>query len=167
VRKRYEGTIKVLSLLVLLLLILITTRVDSVFAQDDPPLSEVDLGVVIPPTPVEPVGNCWTNDLQHKWTVFAGLTDYQYQVWDGTTNEWDKAVSSSSVCGSTYCMDIPTELDLIDGAYLWQVWAYASRIWSDWSSLKWLLDQSRLYLSVHHGCCRLAADLWGLDMGYP
>jgi len=96
-------------------------------------LAAVTVGV---PTPVEPAGTYWTNDLTYKWTKVSGATEYQYRVWDGSTKMWDKTVSSSA-CGSTYCTHHPIALDLVDGTYKWTVRAKVGGIWSDWSSLKW------------------------------
>lgn len=127
---------RALHIMVFLLLVLTIAGGDSVFANDSPLPSEINFGVAVPPTPVEPSGTYWTNDLQYRWTVVAGATDYQYRVWDGGVKMWEKKVSATA-CDASYCTDFPTDLDLIDGAYKWTVRAYVNGVWSDWANLQW------------------------------
>lgn len=88
------------------------------------------------PIPVSPAGTYWTRDLTYKWTKWSDATAYQYRVWDGGTKICEQTVSASA-CGSTYCTDRPTALNLIDGTYKWTVRAKVDGIWLDWAKLKW------------------------------
>jgi len=86
------------------------------------------------PTPKTPSGTITDRTPTYTWTKVTGATNYQYQLYRGTTLVYNKTVSSGA-CGSTTCSNTPTNT-LAYAAYKWRVKAKIGGIWKAWSAYK-------------------------------
>lgn len=90
----------------------------------------------ISPVPilVSPAGTITSKTPTFKWKKVDGATQYQFQVWRGTTLLYTKQVPSSA-CGAAYCTNTPTT-QLTFGTYKWRAQAMVGGIWRDYSTYK-------------------------------
>ncbi|MFH2038504.1 MAG: family 16 glycoside hydrolase, partial [Chloroflexota bacterium] len=86
------------------------------------------------PTPLTPSGATYDKTPTYTWTKVNGATNYQYQLYKGTTLVYTKTVTSS-VCGATTCSNTPTNT-LAYAAYRWRVKAKIGGIWKPYSVYK-------------------------------
>jgi hypothetical protein len=87
------------------------------------------------PTPIKPSGSISDTTPTFSWSKIVGATQYQYQLYRGTTLVYIKAIASSA-CGSTaYCLNTPTTV-LAHTAYTWRVRAMVGGVWKTFSASK-------------------------------
>jgi hypothetical protein len=91
---------------------------------------------VINPVPntLAPIGTLYTTTPAYKWSKVTGATQYQLDVYLGDVLLLTTPVPSGA-CGSSTCQFKPA-VALADGAYRWQVRAYAGGAWWGWSALR-------------------------------
>jgi len=88
---------------------------------------------VIPaPTPQTPSGDITDSTPKYTWTKVTGATNYQIQLWEGTTFIYTYFLNSDA-CGSTTCSRTPTTI-LANSVYKWRVRAKLDGVWGAWSS---------------------------------
>jgi len=86
------------------------------------------------PVPKAPAGTITDRTPTYKWTKVLGATNYQFQLWNGTTLVYTKSVGTA-VCGTTTCSKTPTEV-LGYATYKWRVRAKIDGVWKAWSAYK-------------------------------
>jgi aqualysin 1 len=85
------------------------------------------------PIPQLPSGLIADDTPTYQWTKVAAATQYQYQLFQGTTLIFTKTVTSS-VC-TTVCKHTPPT-SLADGDYRWRVRALVGGAWKPFSAFK-------------------------------
>jgi hypothetical protein len=78
--------------------------------------------------------NTWDRTPTYKWSKIPAATQYQLQVWRGTTLVYTRSVWGGN-CGVTTCTNTPSIL-LPPATYKWRVRAAASGIWLPFSPYK-------------------------------
>ncbi|MFH2039756.1 MAG: C39 family peptidase, partial [Chloroflexota bacterium] len=86
------------------------------------------------PTPLNPKGTITDRTPTYQWSKVTGATNYQYQLYKGTTLVYTKTVTSD-VCGTTTCSNTPTNT-LAYAAYKWRVKAKIGGVWKSYSAYK-------------------------------
>lgn len=86
------------------------------------------------PTPLVPNGYIYLKYPTFKWTLVAGASFYNIQIYASSSLVINKIVSASA-CGTTYCSAVIGPLPYIS-LYYWRVSAYDGN-WRPWSSFKY------------------------------
>ena len=86
------------------------------------------------PIPKLPAGSTTDTTPTYVWTKVAGASQYQVQLFKGTTAVYTFAAGSAT-CGTTTCTKTPTTT-LSLGSYKWRVRAYIGGVWKAWSAYK-------------------------------
>jgi hypothetical protein len=87
---------------------------------------------VSPPNGVWPDGNIMDKTPTYKWTAISGATQYQLQVYRGTTKVIDRTFAST-YCGAAECTVTPSNT-LTYAGHTWKVRAYKDSAWTEFSS---------------------------------
>lgn len=85
------------------------------------------------PTTIIPVGPIFDTTPTYKWTAISGATQYQFQVYRGTTKVIDRTFAST-YCGAAECTVTPSNT-LTYASYTWKVRARGSA-WGAFSSAR-------------------------------
>ena len=83
------------------------------------------------PTPQAPSGTITVTTPTYTWDAFAGATQYQYEVLQGTTPIYSYIVDTSA-CNDTSCSHTPPDV-LPYGSYSWHVQAHVKGAWKGYS----------------------------------
>ncbi len=87
------------------------------------------------PVPITPSGTISDPTPTYSWGKIYGATQYEYQLYKGTTWVYTKTVLLSA-CGATVnCVSTPTTV-LAAGSYQWKVRAYIGGAWKSFSAFK-------------------------------
>jgi subtilisin family serine protease len=86
------------------------------------------------PTPKSPAGAISDRTPTYKWTKINGATQYQIEVYQGTTKVVN-AVVGSAACNATTCSSTPAQT-LAYAAHKWRVRAFKGGVWKAWSAYK-------------------------------
>ena len=87
------------------------------------------------PTPISPSGTINDTTPTYTWSKISSATNYQFQVYKGSSYVYAYTVSASTYCGSTNCSVTPTPV-LSAGSYQWRIRAYIGGTWQEFSSYK-------------------------------
>lgn len=87
-------------------------------------------GVIIPLTR-SPIGTIVDRTPAYTWKAVSGVSDYQFQVWQGTTRLLNRVIGSG-VCGYPNCSRTP-DYTLGFQEYKWRVRAKSAGIWQHWT----------------------------------
>lgn len=117
----------IISILVLMVFLTAVFPAGTALAQDDRTASVI-------PTLKAPVGTIVTKKPTFTWTKVTSATNYQYQVWKGTTKFVDKTILSSA-CGTSTCSQTPT-ITLGYDVFKWRARAKLAGVWKAWSAYK-------------------------------
>lgn len=123
-----------MKILNLFTVLIIAAFLAAAFAPAGYVLAQENRTASVIPTIKAPLNTIITKTPTYTWTKVANATRYQYQVYLGTVNKWDKVVYASA-CGSTNCAIKPA---LILGYYVykWRVRAMVANTWYNWSTYK-------------------------------
>ena len=102
---------------------------------------ESNLNAVTVPTPKTPAGIIVDRTPKYTWAKISGATQYQYQLYRGTTLVYSK-VAGAAVCGATTCSSNPTNLLGLNIDYRWRVRAQVGGVWKAWSVWKFFTVKS-------------------------
>jgi hypothetical protein len=87
------------------------------------------------PTAITPSGKITDTTPTYTWTKITGASQYQYQLYQGTTLVYTQTVAAGA-CGATAnCVNTPTKV-LTAGAYTWKVRVMIGGIWQAFSPVK-------------------------------
>lgn len=86
------------------------------------------------PTPQSPTGTISDSTPTYKWTRIASATQYEFQLFRGTTLIYKKAVPASA-CPTGPCSSTPATV-LSDNSYRWNVRAKVGGVWKTTSAFK-------------------------------
>jgi hypothetical protein len=86
------------------------------------------------PTPISPSGTISDTTPTFTWTRISGSTQYQFEVFNGSSLAYPVVTVPVGACGSiaTNCWNTPTTA-LSYAAHTWKVRAYVSGAWKGWS----------------------------------
>lgn len=110
---------------VIMLLAAILNPAGFANAQDDRAATTV-------PALKAPIGTIVSKTPTYTWTKVSSATNYQFQVFQGTTRLVDKTLAAS-VCGSASCSNKPA-VTLGYELFLWRARAKVGGVWKSWSA---------------------------------
>ncbi|MFH2038292.1 MAG: M12 family metallo-peptidase [Chloroflexota bacterium] len=86
------------------------------------------------PVTKKPIGITTDKTPTYQWTKITGATNYQYQLYRGSTKIYTRSVASGA-CGSSRCSNTPTT-SLAYTAYKWRVRAKVGGVWQAFSGFR-------------------------------
>jgi len=92
------------------------------------------MGGEVVPTPLVPNGYIYLKYPTFKWTLIAGASNYNIQIYANSSLVINKIISANA-CGTTQCSAVIGPLPYIS-LYYWRVSAYDGN-WQPWSSFKY------------------------------